>query len=153
MYRLPTCSTLLHLCSPTIPAKEIRSSAPFFTWDSLPTISETGGGFATLSSSASLTASSARRASSRRKPALPSLGQGVPGALVELTSGGVSAASTGSRKRSSQWHSPTLVLSKSTCFTFGVVGVRMRGRELSTGKNRPPSPPLAPPGHCVHPPV
>src|SRR6266850_2613902 len=121
MYRLPTCSTLLHLRSPTIPAKEIRSSAPLFTWDSLPTISETGGGLATsLSSSASLTASSAR---------------------------------TGSRKRSSQWHRPTLVLSKRTCFTLGVVGVRIRGPELSTGKKRPPSPPLAPPGHCVHPAV
>ena len=57
----------------------------------------------------------------------------------------------GSKPRSSQWQRPTLVLAKSTSFTFGVCGVRMRGRELSTGKKRPASPPCAPPGHWAQP--
>ncbi len=57
-----------------------------------------------------------------------------------------------SRPCSFQWHTPTLVLRTKTASAEGVVGLMMRGEELSTGKKRPFSPPSAPPGHVAQPP-
>src|SRR3954451_4110548 len=152
--RTPTPSAVEHRRKGTMPAKLTRSSAPCLVAAIRATYSETGRGLtSSLASSASLTARIARRASSRKKPAFPSAGKGVPGAFVEVLSGGVSAATAGSRKRSSQWQVPTAVLAKRTLRTLGVEGVSRRGLEPSTGKNRPASPPEAPPGHCVNPDV
>src|SRR4051812_30497098 len=164
-----------------MPAKLTRSSAPCLVAAIRATYSETGRGFtSSLASSASLTARIARRASSRKKPAFPSAGKGVPGAFVEVLSGGVSAATAGSRKRSSQWQGPPPVLAERKLPALGVErggrrppggrsppGVWGKGPPgiwgaegggggawgRSGGKTRPASPPEAPPEHCVKPDV